>query len=405
VYRGVQNSPVKGTAAISESGTIGVPGYHTIALSSPVPVEKGERFSVVVKLTTPGYTYPVAIEYPLSGFSSGARAANGESYISSSGTSWTDLNSIYPNSNVCLKAFTTQGTTYSTPTPTGTPAASPTPTPTPIPSTSDTRAPTVSITAPRSYSSISPGSLVLVTWSAKDNIGVAGVDIEYSKDAEKTWVIIAENLSSAGTYSLSVPVDATGTFIIRVRAKDSAGNEASATRICIIKSSSRVRSVAGVYATGASSVQLTPINASRMYQSADTRQPVVSIESPDSYTSVVPGSTIQVIWSAIDTTGASGVDIAVSNDSGRTWDTVAMDLANSGTYPLSVPVDAANTFFIRVTARDSSGNEGSAARICIVKSPTLSYVPVRTDRTTIPIPVATTIAIDRLSRLEIISSR
>jgi C1A family cysteine protease len=257
VYRGVQNSPVKGTAVISESGTIGVPGYHTIALSSPVPVEKGERFSVVVKLTTPGYQYPVAIEYPLSGFSSGARATSGQSFVSSSGTSWTDLNSIYPNSNVCLKAFTTQGTSYSTVTPTSTPDAIPTTTPMPTTATSDTRVPAVTITAPRPYSSISPGSLVQVAWSSQDNIGVAGVDIEYSNDQGKTWVTAAVNLSGAGTYSLTVPADASGTFIIRVRAIDSAGNEGSSTRSCIVKSSSQVRYVLGMNATSTPSIPVT----------------------------------------------------------------------------------------------------------------------------------------------------
>ena len=40
VYKGVKNSPVTSNAEISQSGTIGVPGYHTIPLSSPVRCRK-----------------------------------------------------------------------------------------------------------------------------------------------------------------------------------------------------------------------------------------------------------------------------------------------------------------------------------------------------------------------------
>ena len=305
VYKGVQNSPIKSTADITQSGNIGVPGYHTIPLSSAVPVQKGERFSVVVKLTTPGYKYPVAVEYPLTGFSSGARAVNGQSYVSSSGTTWTDLNSIYPNSNVCLKAFTTQGSSYSAPASTGTPIAAPTPTPAPTAVGSDTSAPTVTITAPRSYSSVAPGSSVQVTWSANDNRDVAGVDIGYSKDSGNTWVTAAVNLPKTGTYSLSIPSDVAGTFMIRATAKDSAGNKGSSTISCASRSSSRVRNVAGINATSTPSLPLTHSITLRTSQSEDNRQPVVSIESPVSYTSFVPGGTIQVIWSTADNKGVS----------------------------------------------------------------------------------------------------
>jgi len=103
VYTGVQSSPVSGLLEHSQSGTITIPGYHTIDLSIPVPLMKGERFSIVVKLTTPGYQYPVAIEYPYSGFSSRASASSGQSFVSTTGTLWTDITSVYKNSNVCLR--------------------------------------------------------------------------------------------------------------------------------------------------------------------------------------------------------------------------------------------------------------------------------------------------------------
>ncbi len=112
VYRDLTSGPVSSTgAAATFSGTLATAGYHTVQLPSPVPVSAGRKFSVVVRLTTPGYNYPVCLERPYSGYSSKATASTGQSYISSNGTSWTDVAAYYPNTNVCLKAFTLGSTT------------------------------------------------------------------------------------------------------------------------------------------------------------------------------------------------------------------------------------------------------------------------------------------------------
>jgi len=106
VYTNPSNGPVSGSPVTTTSGTIGVPGYHTIPLAYEVSLSTGERFSVVVRITTPGYQYPVSIESPQAGFSSAATASPGESYASSDGMVWEDLTDSYPDTNVCLKAFT-----------------------------------------------------------------------------------------------------------------------------------------------------------------------------------------------------------------------------------------------------------------------------------------------------------
>ena len=66
----------------------------------------GQEYSIVVKLTTPGYTYPIPIEYPVTDYSSHATASSGQSYVSSTGSTWTDLTTSVANANVCLKAYT-----------------------------------------------------------------------------------------------------------------------------------------------------------------------------------------------------------------------------------------------------------------------------------------------------------
>lgn len=88
-----------------KTGTLTFGGYHTVALDAPVTVAAGEKFSVVVKITTPGYKFPIPFETASPGYSGGATAAPGQSYMSSKGTSWTDITSSYPNANVCVKAF------------------------------------------------------------------------------------------------------------------------------------------------------------------------------------------------------------------------------------------------------------------------------------------------------------
>ena len=71
---------------------------------SPISLTIGDDFAVVVKFTTPGYSWPIPIEYPISGYSDAATANAGESYVGSDGSSWTDITSIWSNTNVCIKA-------------------------------------------------------------------------------------------------------------------------------------------------------------------------------------------------------------------------------------------------------------------------------------------------------------
>lgn len=103
---GSVGDPRSGTRLAYKSGTLAVPGYRTVVLDSPVALPVGTRFSVVVYINTPGYNSPIAIEDIYPGYSDKARAAADQSYISSNGSSWTDMTAASANTNVCLKAFT-----------------------------------------------------------------------------------------------------------------------------------------------------------------------------------------------------------------------------------------------------------------------------------------------------------
>lgn len=108
LYRDVKaGKPRSGVLVSKVKGTMPTAGYHTVRLSPAASVTPGKRFSAVVKLTTPDYGFPVAVEEPIVGYSSAAKAAEGQSFMSQDGKAWWDVTTWdgYQNTNVCLKAF------------------------------------------------------------------------------------------------------------------------------------------------------------------------------------------------------------------------------------------------------------------------------------------------------------
>lgn len=70
VYRDcLAGDPTSGDLVGTASGTTDstYSGYFTVKVASSGSIRKGSRFSIVLKLTTPGYNYPLAREYALSG--------------------------------------------------------------------------------------------------------------------------------------------------------------------------------------------------------------------------------------------------------------------------------------------------------------------------------------------------
>ncbi len=95
-------------APAAATGTIAVGGYHTVRLERPAGVTAGDPFVVAVRASTPGWNAPVPVEAPSDLIAPRARA--GQSFVSSDGSSWTDLTLLGTlpgarRANVCLKAF------------------------------------------------------------------------------------------------------------------------------------------------------------------------------------------------------------------------------------------------------------------------------------------------------------
>ena len=108
IYRGLTkgSGPVKGTPAATKTGYTKYEGFNTIELDSPVRLNRGETFSVVVSLDKYSLLYENAtvfnsVNYPVS-------AKPGQSYTWDGG-GWCDFGASN-NANVRIKAFTKNST-------------------------------------------------------------------------------------------------------------------------------------------------------------------------------------------------------------------------------------------------------------------------------------------------------
>ncbi|HQN72400.1 MAG TPA: lectin like domain-containing protein [bacterium] len=111
IYTGVTSTPITGGTLRSEkSGTLERAGYNSIVLDDEVNLMVGTKFSVVIKVRTPGTNDVIPLEMPSAGYSSGATANIGESYITydneGNPAAWTDVAGWITNANVNIKAYT-----------------------------------------------------------------------------------------------------------------------------------------------------------------------------------------------------------------------------------------------------------------------------------------------------------
>lgn len=107
IYKDVTTGPTTGTkvSGSTTSGTADIAGYRYIQLTQPFRVSSGSKFSVVVKMTTPQWKFPIPVETPVADFTSKATANAGESFESADGQTWTDITTDVADTNVCIKAL------------------------------------------------------------------------------------------------------------------------------------------------------------------------------------------------------------------------------------------------------------------------------------------------------------
>ena len=100
-YTGVEDLSKRKPVA---SGRLDYKGYYTISFESPISISAGERFAVILSITTPGVSQPMAVEYTSERMEGEVDLSDGEGYISVNGLDWTSVEQK-SGGNLCLKAY------------------------------------------------------------------------------------------------------------------------------------------------------------------------------------------------------------------------------------------------------------------------------------------------------------
>jgi hypothetical protein len=194
--------------------------------------------------------------------------------------------------------------------------------------TNDVYPPSVSVTAPDAGRVLPVGSLYTIRWEAADNRGVASVDLHYSSDGGTNWTTIATTEVNDGMYDWMVQSVGTNGGIIRVTARDGAGN-------------------AGVGYSGS-------------FTTSDFTPPTVTIVAPANGATLVGNSVVNVNWNATDNVAVTRIDLEYSLNNGGAWSEMATELPNSGACAWTVPNVETEVLLIRVIAGDAAGYAASA---------------------------------------------
>lgn len=95
----------KNRSEVIASGTLKYAGYYTIDLEKKIELKAGEQFAIIMYISTPNSTRPVAVELVTDTKSAAVELSDGIGYISYTGINWDNVEEKY-ECNLCLKGFT-----------------------------------------------------------------------------------------------------------------------------------------------------------------------------------------------------------------------------------------------------------------------------------------------------------
>jgi C1A family cysteine protease len=381
IYKGVTPGyPTSGSLEATASGSQVYPGYYTAVLATPVSLSTDDVFSVVIKFMNSSYTYPIPIEKVYNGYSSGAVSNPGESFMSSSGSGWTDVYNY--GWNVCIKGFavnthTISGTVTSggpglenvvmsglpgdplttgsgfytatvdsgwsgtvTPTLEGYDFTDPSTTYNNVTSDQTTdytsTAVTITVTDPNGGESWMVDSAQAITWTSTGTVG--NVKIEYSTNNGDIWTEIIASTANDGTHPWTVPDAVSSQCLVRVSETDGSPSDTSDNVFSII-----------------------PI-------------PAITVTSPNGGEYWMMGTAQTITWTTEGTVG--NVKIEYSTNNGDNWTEITASTPNDGSHPWTVPGVASTQCLVRISETDGSPSDTSnnvftiaAFRSIVVTSP------------------------------------
>lgn len=91
----------------------------------------------------------------------------------------------------------------------------------------------------------------------------------------------------------------------------------------------------------------------------DMTDPLCTVTAPNGGEALVIGAGTNLTWSASDAyLGVTGVDLELSRNGGGIWETIALGVANTGSYAWTVTGPVTGNALLRVTAKDAADNKG-----------------------------------------------
>ncbi|MDC0712555.1 PHB depolymerase family esterase [Stigmatella sp. ncwal1] len=191
--------------------------------------------------------------------------------------------------------------------------------------TSDTVAPTVSLTSPAPGASVS--GTVQVTANASDNTGVSKVEFFIDN------VPVGSDTTTPYAYSWNSATATSGTHVLTAKASDAAGNVTTSSAVTVT-------------VTGGVS---------------DTTPPTVSLTSPNAGASVT--GTVSVTASASDNTGVTRVDFFI--DGALVGQGVPSQPTGTYAYTWNTASASAGSHSLQARAYDAAGNTASSSSVTV----------------------------------------
>ncbi len=266
---------------------------------------------------------------------------------------------------------------------------------------SDGIAPVATLMSPDGGEAWKAGSSHSIAWTATDNVGVTTVDLAWSADGGAVWTPVASGISNSGAYAWTVPSLGTTAGRVRVRARDAAGNlgaDSSLTSFVIdfwtlatsagaggtitpggvvqaVQGASQSFAIApaagcqiadvlvdGVSVGAVTTYPFTNVIAHHTIAAAflDLTAPLVTLTAPVGGERWPQASLHDITWTATDNVGVDSVnvDYSITGPAGP-WLSIAHGLANSGTFPWTLPGIDSDSAMVRVTAFDHGLNATS----------------------------------------------
>lgn len=90
------------------AGAMEFSGFYTVPLNEKIVLDEGEKFAIIVKITTPGAIHPAAVEYDSGDGMAKVDLTDGEGYLSYDGQTWERVEESM-SCNLCLKAYLSSG--------------------------------------------------------------------------------------------------------------------------------------------------------------------------------------------------------------------------------------------------------------------------------------------------------